>query len=541
MDRVVDRFGPCLVDAVRAAATNSKSPLQALASRLEADANYALLDNVAAAVGASREDVSTTLDMMEHEAERRILRRLDILGVANHAVAAKIVRSLELVPLPERKDVGLLGILAEGGSGKTTLAERVHLAAIEVARVDRRAPLPLFLEAISVGSITAEINRVWAGAFDLATRGIDVVVDGLDEAGIDRGQGLVGELRSLINDPLSPIRRALVTARPLDFGLRAEETTSVSLLSEEQASAIVATVSEKSTFTVMTTAPLADAVRRPFFAIAAGVVLGEDSGLIYATPSRILAHIARRAVGSVSPDAMELLARAAAGSVEGHHGYVTLSSVARNFAEREALRTNRIIEVDPTGDKIRFPVALIAEWFAAEHLLNDPDLAGELVANPRPTRAVALSTAPCGRVARRERERVNPLDARGQNAGHVGMVAQPDRPVSHRNPWIAGRSCRAPATGRVHARVPRRVRRHRQGHCASQFATRHLRAGTSEPSVALDGSGGCPLRLGDEPVRRSGRDPRSAQGRKRPPREVDQAELVGHERAPRLDLASRAR
>jgi hypothetical protein len=243
VDRVVDRFGPCLVAAVRAAATNSKSPLQAFASRLEADATYALLDNVAAAVGASREDVSTTLDMMEHEVERRILKRLDVLGVADHAVAANIVRSLELVPLPEREDVGLVGILAEGGSGKTTLAERVHLAAIEDARGDYQAPLPLFLEAISVGSITAEITRVWAEASDLATRGVDLVVDGLDEVGIDRGRALVGELRSLVNDPRSPIRRALVTARPLDFGLRNGETTPVSLLSEEQASAIVAMVS----------------------------------------------------------------------------------------------------------------------------------------------------------------------------------------------------------------------------------------------------------------------------------------------------------
>jgi hypothetical protein len=131
----------------------------------------------------------------------------------------------------------------------------------------------------------------------------------------------------------------------------------------------------------MTTEPLADAVRRPFFAIAAGVVLGDDSDLRYATPSRILARIAQRAVGSVSPEAMALLARAAASSVERHHGYLTLSSVAHNFAERAALQTNRVLEVDPTGDKIRFPVALVAEWFAGEHLLNHSDLIGELVAD----------------------------------------------------------------------------------------------------------------------------------------------------------------
>lgn len=381
LDRVVDRFGPCLVDAVRARAISPNSPLRGFASRLEADASYALLDNVAAAVGASREDVSTILDTMTHEAERRILKRLDILGVANGALAAEIIGSLELVPLPKRDYGRLFAFVGEGGSGKTTLAERAHLGAIDAARNDRQLPLPLFVEATSLGSITAEISRVWAAASDLTTRGVDVVVDGLDEVGVGTGQTLVSELRSLVNDSRSPIRRALVTARPLDFGLRDEETIRVPSLSHEQALTLVAMVTERPTFPITTTTPLAEAVRRPFFAIAAGVALSDDSGLAYATPSRILERIALRAVGDVAPHAMELLARVAAVSVDRHHGYMAMSSVARNFAERDILRTNRLVEVDRTGQKIRFPVGLIAEWFAAEYLLNNPEFVTQLIAN----------------------------------------------------------------------------------------------------------------------------------------------------------------
>ena len=306
--RVVDRFGPCLVAAVRSGATGSKSALDAMASRFEADALSAILDNVAAAVGANREDQPTTLDDMEHESARRIRKRLDVLGLVDQSVVGAVVRSLELVPLPDLEDRGLFGLVAEGGSGKTTLAERMHLASIWLARFDRSAPLPLYVEAVSEASIRDEIQRVWGGAPNLLIRGVDLVVDGLDEPGLERGQAYVAELRSLVNDPLSPLRRAVVTARPLDFGLREAEKTYLALLSNEQANAIVAMISAKSTFSVTMTAPLSDAIRRPFFAIASGVVLGEDHGQDFATPSRILKWVALKAIGPVDGQSFDLLA-----------------------------------------------------------------------------------------------------------------------------------------------------------------------------------------------------------------------------------------
>jgi hypothetical protein len=381
--RVVDRFGPSLVGVVRSRATGSKTSLDAIATRFEADSISALLDNVAAAVGANRQDQSTTLDEMEHESSRRIHKRLDVLGVTDATVLAAIIRSLDLVPLPEFENEGLFGLVAEGGSGKTTLAERLHLASIWVARFNRSAPLPLFIEAASEVSIREEIQRVWSGVPDLLTRGVDIVLDGLDEPGLTRGQAYVAELRSLVNDPLSSVRRAVVTARPLDFGLREDEKTHIGRLSEEQSTAIVAMISGKPAHAVTMTPVLSDAIRRPFFAIASGVVLGEDHGQDLATPSRILKWVALKAIGPLDASSVDLLSRAAAASVDLHHGFVPLRKIAKNFAEQEILKANRTIEVDSTGEKIRFPVALIAEWFAAEHLMNHEHVITGLVADAR--------------------------------------------------------------------------------------------------------------------------------------------------------------
>lgn len=381
LDRVVERFGPCLLQAVRAAAAAPKSSLQPLAGRMEADALYAQGDVLAAAIGANREDAPTTLDTMEHEARRRIRQRLDAIGVADDEIAAKLVSFIELVPLPEREDGVLVGIVGNAGSGKTTLAERLHLEAIRLARQEALAPLPLFLEATSVGSVPREIGRVWAGV-DRTGRGVDVVVDGADEGGMTRGRALVAELRSLARDPRSPVRRAVVTARSLELGLRRAERCSVPPLSDELAGAIVATVAGGSAHAVLLTGPLADAIRWPLFAIAVGALLGDKDRLVYATPSRILGQLARRAWPEVAPGSVDLLARVGAASVDGGHGWLALSRVASNLSERETLRECRLLEVDATGEQVRFPVVVVAEWLAAEHLLNHSDLIGKLVGSP---------------------------------------------------------------------------------------------------------------------------------------------------------------
>jgi hypothetical protein len=346
---------------------------------MEADALYGASDSIASVVGANLAGTRETLERLLEESHQRILRRLDSLGV-NENQYSGLLTSIDAIPLPLYAAEGLFALSAEGGSGKSTIAERMHREAIERAASDNSAPLPVFVEARRLDiSLDGTINRLWASAPHLPERGVDLIVDGLESIGLHQGRELLLDIRSMVRNPLSVVIRAVVTVRPLDFGLKDEEFLQFQLLSEKQATDIVTRLSGQKYISALYPPMISDAIRRPFFAIAVGLAASEPEKFFRATTSRVIESVVRRAVASIAWEpAAEVLARAAAASVDVRHGPVRLAEVAASQEERSALTSSRLVSV-LEGDRVVFEVSLIAEWFAAEHFRRNPDLMTALV------------------------------------------------------------------------------------------------------------------------------------------------------------------
>jgi len=381
-DELFQHFSARFIEVVRRHAVNADSSLIGLAGRIEAAGLERSVDAIARSTSVNIEATLPTLLKLRQESETRIRRRLDALGAPSD-LTDLLLTSIADVALPALPDVGTVAIEAEPGSGKSTLAERIHLGSIETALVDETAPLPVFIEAKRLTTpITIAIDRMWGANRDSFPRGIDLIVDGVDEIGTDASRELMLDVRSVTRDPLSPVVRSIVTFRSHGSNLEFEHRAEVPLLTEDQAAQLIRALSGSDRPAYLRTDTLRAAVRRPFFAIAVGLELRNRSGTFLPTTSRMIQSVVERALSQESWDsASEVLGKAAAASVDVGHRPVPLSRLALTSTQVLALRRSRLIRI-VDEQSIIFDVALIAEWLAADHFKRNLELISELVSNP---------------------------------------------------------------------------------------------------------------------------------------------------------------
>jgi hypothetical protein len=378
VDRLVERFGWILVDEIRRAALAPRSRLRALASRLEASQLQEAVGRVGHRVGLEHGDVAQRLEELQRLSHDRVLRRLEGLGIPAELTSAL---ATELAVPDTSREVAtkpLRVISDEVGSGKSTGAERLHLAAIERARRDLTAPLPVFVEARNLNqSLASEVERWWDRC-ELADRGLDLVVDGLEEVGVQQAGDLVLDVRSLLRR--WPKSRALVVHRPIALAVDEGQRLPVALLEEGEAIAVVARVAGRpiDAGTVHNwSASVRDAIRRPLFALAAGLALGGEH--VFVSPIELIDRLARYATSRLDwTTSLPVLGRAAAASVDAGHHPVPVSEVTRTAADRATLAGTTLVTLLPDGT-FSWPVVLLAEWFAAQHLLSEPRLVERVV------------------------------------------------------------------------------------------------------------------------------------------------------------------
>jgi hypothetical protein len=377
-----ESFGTHLPEVIRSHATDTTSSVRELAARIEASAIERTGEAIASALSVNLEQTGETLRHLRNASKQRTLRRLDALGVPEELFDT-VLASIELIPIPVLGQDDLAVIVAEGGSGKSTIAERLHSQALYKAEVDQSAPLPIFIEANRLdGTLRDAIARTWGSNASLMTRGVALVVDGLEEIGTVGARKLIFDIRSMLRDESSPVVTALVTHRPLDLGVRYSNRIKLTLLSDEQASTLISQLSGQRYLSLTYTPAIRDAIHRPFFALAVGLSVAASPSQLHPTPSMVIESVARRVLADVEwDDAANLLSRAAAASVDARHGPISLADFAPTRRDVNALRDTCIVEI--RDDRLIFRVSLIAEWFAAEHLRENPGLIETLVEDPK--------------------------------------------------------------------------------------------------------------------------------------------------------------
>lgn len=377
-----EAFGDSFPETVRSHGARPESPLSDLAARIEASASQRSLSAITEELGINLAQTAETLASLRRASEVRSRRRLDALGVPDELIDT-VQASIETTPLYAVEPGKLVVLEAEAGAGKSTAGERVHLAAIGHAEADPTAPLPVFIEANRLqGSVGDEVRRLWGSNSELATRGVSLVVDGADEVGTAKARQFVLDAKAMLRGDPERAVSVLVTQRPLDLGLHFDEAMPVIPLSEEQAALLVRQLSRRDLHVWMYSSVIRDAIRWPFFAIAVGLAGAEATSPLPPTRSAVIESVVRRALRDTPwEDAAELLGRAAVASVDAGHRPVPIGEVATNYGQEESLRSSRLVRVD--DERISFQIALIAEWFAAEHLRANLTLVDALVTDAR--------------------------------------------------------------------------------------------------------------------------------------------------------------
>jgi hypothetical protein len=272
---------------------------------------------------------------------------------------------------------GVAVLVGDFGSGKSEIAEAWHRRAITYLTDNAQAPAPVWLSARDItGPLQDAVTRN-AGASWL-TRGACVVVDGLDESDPARAQVLLDDARILAATYEN--LQILLTARPGAVSPNDTEQIPAPLLSEEAALGLVEAAGAGRRATWYWTGDMRTSLRRPFFALAAGVMLAKDDA------PRGEADLIRALVENALSNGRE---RASVTATETHKALTALAvnltagdTDGLTFSQRQTVRTSRLGADGPSGT-VRFSLPILQHWFAAQAILAGTVAPDTVLANRR--------------------------------------------------------------------------------------------------------------------------------------------------------------
>lgn len=267
---------------------------------------------------------------------------------------------------------------AKIGAGKSIAAEREHQAAIQFALEEPEAPIPIFLHARdAVGGLADACAGEAAEVGEPREVGARVIVDGLDEVGQETAAQLLGQARILAGT--WPDTTVLLVSRPLQTPLDPDEHFELPPLSDAEAHACVelgagreVSYGELASFPKELEATLV----QPFFALLAGLWLRDNEGVPRA-PIDLFGELGRRAAPSDTD--RTLLRKLATRSVARDLGSVPAGDVVRP-AQLTSLLDSGIVLAQ--AGRLEFALPALAQWFAAEAILESEIGAKEILEAP---------------------------------------------------------------------------------------------------------------------------------------------------------------
>ncbi|MGW6640043.1 hypothetical protein [Streptomyces cyaneofuscatus] len=242
-----------------------------------------------------------TLDDLARAGRARMVQRWHAAGVPLD-MACAFADSPRLGSLPSAmvtsSDSRVVVLEGGFGAGKSLAAERKHQQDITAARVDARALIPVHLHAKHIqGGVVDAAIRAARPFGDPATRGVSLVVDGLDEPGPVRGKELLDQGLSWVASTAGQYWRILYTARSglaMDTSVRRQMPE----LEEDETAALINRLGGHGSAVGSQPGMVRHVLRRPLFAIiAAG--LQRDRSPLPSSPMAFLQALVTRALRDV--------------------------------------------------------------------------------------------------------------------------------------------------------------------------------------------------------------------------------------------------
>ena len=265
---------------------------------------------------------------------------------------------------------GRVTILSAGlGAGKSLALERVHQRALARLTEEPGAPLPVFLRARDVsGSLRGAVEAQASPIGDPFRRGCLLCLDGVEEPGFSRASDLLEEARELAGS--WPTTAVLIASRPVQALGHEWEVEDLPPLSEEEAGRLYGRFSgADEPLPIPRNWPdsLKDAVRRPLFAILAGLDHAERRSDWHNPRSlgELMSGLVERALERTDFETAEAqLTRLAVLATDRGGGPVQRAEVASPWQVRSLRRSGLVVEDERTGS-IDFSLPILEEWFAA--------------------------------------------------------------------------------------------------------------------------------------------------------------------------------
>lgn len=338
------------------------------------------------------------IESVGRRSRQRMVNRWTAAGLdASDAIAfadnpAVGVPPSKVVPSDENR---LSILVADGGAGKSVVAERALQQAIVQAREWEGAPLPVFIHMRQAADgLEAVLRAETDGIADIRLEGVFAVVDGADEVPAEVTSRIVDEARELVVG--LPQTRILITSRPTAALREIRECVSLPLLSPEDARLLVSQIAGYEVTIGMEgnwPPSVRDAIRRPLFAI----LLGRNRRLerpVPQTQGELLDSLVEEGIEAAAIVEFLPTLRRLAALVTDNGGPVEPATIG-GLPERVATDASRLVREE--NGLLDFSLPLITQWFAAEALIAREVSVEELVTeSPRLDRwryalAIALS------------------------------------------------------------------------------------------------------------------------------------------------------
>ncbi|MFJ6438598.1 hypothetical protein [Streptomyces sp. NPDC091416] len=313
-----------------------------------------------------------TLDDLAGAGRARMVQRWHAAGVPLD-MACAFADSPRLGSLPSAmvtsSDSRVVVLEGGFGAGKSLAAERQHQQDITAARVDARAPIPVHLHAKHIqGGVVDSAIRAARPFGDPATRGVALVVDGLDEPGPIRGKELLDQGLSWVASTAGQCWRILFTARS---GLAMDTSVRRIMpeLEEDETAALIDRLGGNGSAVGGQPGMVRHVLRRPLFAIiAAG--LQRDRSPLPSSPMAFLQALVTRALRDVEEAKEEraerLLQRLATECVSSG-GLAAAADVGSPGDVHALLGTRLVVRV---GERhLAFALPVLEQYFAGQALL----------------------------------------------------------------------------------------------------------------------------------------------------------------------------
>ncbi|REG35712.1 hypothetical protein ATI61_10280 [Archangium gephyra] len=333
------------------------------------------------AKAANTQQYTDSLHALLSSSRARLITRWLAAGV-EEGDAEKFADDATIGVPPTLKDslpeTGLICIEGEFGSGKSVFGERIHQLDVMAALNNASSPIPIHLTARFIrGSLEAEIQSVATSMGNFRRLGVRVVIDGLDEPGLERASDLLEQSRVLARS--WPQTRIIATAR-IGVASNRQERIAMPLLTTEEQQVLLSRIAGSPHVTYKWPPPVLEAIRRPLFLlIAASLHRDSIHYTIPRSPASFLEALVRKALGRNAKLATEarlgLLRLATLTLAAG--GAVALGEFGTERDQETLVDTRLAIQ---HGKSLIFSLPIIEQYFGAQALLDgliQPDWALE--------------------------------------------------------------------------------------------------------------------------------------------------------------------